>query len=199
MDTIFPPRLRLLRPRPARAAVKATCEEEEENDWSEDGWLLTSDDDLFNKNYSWALLWKDDPDRRVCCGSSCLSPYISSHQLFSIFFEWPQRYTLRFDLNVYQVNWKKIIIMGITTTTTTTTIVLVYSYYNYIPQFVFCSIIITKILLKIIPSPPQRPRFFSHHVRVQVQGPLFVIYISRWKIIEYFIFSFAGPIRAFTT
>lgn len=94
---------------------------------------------------------------------------------------------------------KKIIIMGITTTTTTTTIVLVYSYYNYIPQFVFCSIIITKILLKIIPSPPQRPRFFSHHVRVQVQGPLFVIYISRWKIIEYFIFSFAGPIRAFTT
>lgn len=43
--------------------------------------------------------------------------------------------------------------MGITTTTTTTTIVLVYSYYNYIPQFVFCSIIITKILLKIIPPP----------------------------------------------
>lgn len=42
--------------------------------------------------------------------------------------------------------------MGITTTTTTT-IVLVYSYYNYIPQFVFCSIIITKILLKIIPPP----------------------------------------------
>ena len=79
---------------------------------------------------------------------------------------------------------KKIIIMGITTTTTTTTIVLVYSYYNYIPQFVFCSIIITKILLKIIPSPPQRPRFFSHHVRVQVQGPLFVIYISRWKLLN---------------
>ena len=85
--------------------------------------------------------------------------------------------------------------MGITTTTTTTTtIVLVYSYYNYIPQFVFCSIIITKILLKIIPSPPQRPRFFSHHVRVQVQGPLFVIYISlAEKIIEYFILVLLVP------
>ena len=199
MDTIFPPRLRLLRPRPARAAVKATCEEEEENDWSEDGWLLTSDDDLFNKNYSWALLWKDDPDRRVCCGSSCLSPYISSHQLFSIFFEWPQRYTLRFDLNVYQANWKKIIIMGITTTTTTTTIVLVYSYYNYIPQFVFCSIIITKILLKIIPLPPTTSSIFlSSCQSPSSRATLCDIYLSL-KIIEYFIFSFAGPIRAFTT
>jgi len=50
--------------------------------------------------------------------------------------------------------------MGITTTTTTT-IVLVYSYYNYIPQFVFCSIIITKILLKIIPLPPHNVLDFS--------------------------------------
>ena len=131
--------------------------------------------------------------------------------LASLLIYHPTNYSLYFLSGLSAIRWgltssmfirpteKKIIIMGITTTTTTTTIVLVYSYYNYIPQFVFCSIIITKILLKIIPSPPQRPRFFSHHVRVQVQGPLFVIYISRWKIIEYFIFSFAGPIRAFTT
>ena len=94
---------------------------------------------------------------------------------------------------------KKIIIMGITTTTTTTTIVLVYSYYNYIPQFVFCSIIITKILLKIIPLPPTTSSIFlSSCQSPSSRATLCDIYLSL-KIIEYFIFSFAGPIRAFTT
>jgi hypothetical protein len=175
MDTI-------LRPRPARAAVKATCEEEEENDWSEDGWLLTSDDDLFNKNYSWALLWKDDPDRRVCCGSSCLSPYISSHQLFSIFFEWPQRYTLRFDLNVYQANWKKIIIMGITTTTTTVLCILYYiTYYN---------LFFVRLWLKY--SPTTSSIFLSSCQSPSSRATLCDIYLSL-KIIEYFILVLLVP------
>lgn len=128
------------------------------------------------QNYSWALLWKDDPD--VCVAQALASLYIIPPTYnFSIFLSglrrvevWPQR---------RMANWKNHYYGH-------------YYYYNYnyycfslfSYYITYHNLFFVRLWLLKYSIPPRRPRFFSHHVRVQVQGPLFVIYISRWKLLN---------------